>query len=184
VRPLQPIGMGLLLLFIHAGRFDFLPDPLGWLIILAGVSALPEAVERRSILLALAGLAGAVSVPLWWPDWGEAVRDGDPSLWWAVNLPQLGFVLVLALSLDRAARYAEDESAGRWWQLVATLSTLAALLPVLVFGGGVEALDVPTFVVSTVTLLTVIVLCFAHAGRPWAVTAESAESSGTGPDAQ
>src|SRR5690242_4549800 len=122
--------MGLLLILVHAGRFDFLPDPLGWLIILAGVSVLPASVERRSLLLGLAGLAGAVSVPLWWPDWAEALNDGDPSLWWAANLPQLVFVVVLALSLMGAANAAEDVSAARWWQLVATLSTLAAALPV------------------------------------------------------
>jgi hypothetical protein len=45
----------------------------------------------------------------------------------------------------------------------------------------VEALDVPTFVVSTVTLFTVIVLCFSHAGRPWAMTPEPTT---TDPDAQ
>jgi uncharacterized membrane protein YhaH (DUF805 family) len=174
VRPLQPIGMGLLLILVHAGRFDFLPDPLGWLIILAGVSVLPESVERRSLLLGAAGLAGAVSIPLWWPDWAEALNDGDPSLWWAVNLPQLAFVLLLGLSLMVAARRAGDQGAARWWQLVATLATLAALLPVLVFGGGVDALEVPTYALGAATLLTVIVLCFTHAARPWVVAPERA----------
>jgi hypothetical protein len=181
VRPLQPIGLGLLLIFVHAGRFDFLPDPIGWLIILAGVSTLPDTVERRTILLGLAGVAGAISVPLWWPDWAETLNNGDPSLWWAVNLPQVLFVLVLALSLDRAARDAEDPSAGRWWQLVATLATLSAVLPVLVFGGGVEALEVPTFVLAAATLLTVIVLCFTYAGRAWVVPDEATT---VGPDAR
>ena len=172
MRPLQPIGLGLLLILVHAGRFDFLPDPLGWLIILAGVSVLPESVQRRSLLLGLAGLAGAISVPLWWPAWAEALNQGDPSLWWAVNLPQLVFVLLLGLSLMLAARHADDQSAARWWQLVATLATLAALLPVLVFGGGVDALEVPTYVLGAATLLTVIVLCFTHAARPWAIPTE------------
>ena len=179
MRPLQPIGMGLVLILVHAGRFDFLPDPLGWLIILAGVSVLP--VERRSLLLGLAGLAGAVSIPLWWPDWAEALNDGDPSLWWAANLPQLVFVLVLGLSLMSAAKNADDQSAARWWQLIATLATLAALLPVLVFGGGVDSLEVPTYVLGAVTLLTVIVLCFTHAGRAWAVPDEPATAD---PDAR
>ena len=181
MRPLQPIGMGLLLILIHAGRFDFLPDPLGWLIILAGVSVLPDSVERRSLLLGVAGLAGAASIPLWWPDWAEALNDGDPSLWWAANLPQLVFVLLLALSLMSAARRADDQSAARWWQLVATLATLAALLPVVVFGGGVAALEVPTYVVGAAMLLTVIVLCFTHAARPWAMASEPAAAD---PDAR
>ena len=168
MRPLQPIAMGLLLILVRAGRFDFLPDPLGWLIVLAGVSVLPATIERRSLLLGLAGLAGAISVPLWWPDWSEALSDGDPSLWWAVNLPQVLFVLLLGLSLMAAAKEAGDTAAARWWQLVATLATLAALLPVVVFGGGVDALEVPTYAVATATLLAVVVLCFTHAARAWA----------------
>ena len=168
MRPLQPIAMGLLLILVRAGRFDFLPDQIGWLMVLAGVSVLPATVARRSLLLGLAGLAGAISVPLWWPDWSEALSDGDPSLWWAVNLPQVLFVLALGLSLMGAAKDADDTGAARWWQLVATLATLAAVLPVVVFGGGVDGLEVPTYVIATAALLTVIVLCFAHSGRTWA----------------
>lgn len=170
MRPLQPIGLGLVLVLIHAGPYDLLPDPIGWLMILAGVSTLPPAVERRSLLLGMAGLAGAISVPLWWPAWAESLNNGDPSLWWAINLPQLGFVLLLGLALMQAARQDGDDGGGRWWQLVATLATLTALLPVVVFGGGVEALRVPTYVLAGGTLVTVIALCFAHSGRPWIVT--------------
>ena len=77
-------------------------------------------------------------------------------------------VLAFGLSLMGAAKDADDTGAARWWQLVATLATLAAVLPVVVFGGGVDGLEVPTYVIATAALLTVIVLCFAHSGRTWA----------------
>ena len=97
------------------------------------------------------------------PAVADRVLDADPSLQWAVNLPQLLFVIVLATALGLRAAEHHDPAARGWWFLVATLTGFAAAAPVLVFGGGIAALETPALVISGAVLLTAIVLCFAHA---------------------
>ena len=81
------------------------------------------------------------------------------------------FVVTLATALGRQAG-AHGDSAGRgWWFLVATLTGFAAAAPVLVFGGGIAVLETPALVIAGAVLLTAIVLCFAHSGRPWVARA-------------
>ncbi len=46
----------------------------------------------------------------------------------------------------------------------------------LVFGGGLAALETPAVVVAGAVLLTAIVLCFVHASRPWAETPQGRPS--------
>ncbi len=46
-------------------------------------------------------------------------------------------------------------------------AVLTMLLPPVVYGAGVVALALPAVAVATGTLLAAVVLCFAHATRPW-----------------
>ncbi len=91
--------------------------------------------------------------------------DADPSLPWAVNLPQLLFVVVLGTVLGERAGAAGDGAARGWWFLVVTLTALAGGAPVVVFGAGVGALEQPAILLAGTALLTTIVLCFVHAAR-------------------
>lgn len=167
MKPLQAVAMGLVVVGIHAGTWDLLPDPLGWLLVLHGVRRLPPVTPYRTSQVALGLLALLASVPLWVPAVAANLDDADPSLRWAVNLPQLGFVVVLCLGVADLARTGEDLGAFRTWRTVATFGIACAVLPVLVWGGGLGALEVPSYVLASLTLLAVIVLGFAHAGRPW-----------------
>lgn len=162
--------MGLLIVLVRAGTPDLLPDPLGWLLILHGVRRLPADLPQRSGVVVSGALAGAVSVPLWVPAVADRVLAAEPSLQWAVNLPQVVFVTLLATALGKRAGDRGDSSGRGWWFLVATFAALAGAAPVLVFGGGLAALETPAVVVAGAVLLTAIVLCFVHASRPWADT--------------
>ncbi|QZY29129.1 hypothetical protein [Nocardioides coralli] len=177
MRGLQAIGMGLVLVALRVGEPDLLPDPVGWLLVLVGVRRLPRDLPRRTGLLVLGSLALAVSVPLWVPSLADHVLTAHPSLQWALNLPQLGFVLVLAASLGRRAGEAGDRGARSWWLVVAAGTAAAAVLPVLVHGGGVDALGTPSIVLAGVVLLTTIALAFTHAGRPW-IRSETTDAAG------
>ena len=173
MKPLQAVAMGLVVVGIHAGTWDLLPDPLGWLLVLHGVRRLPPATPYRSSQVALGLLALLVSVPLWVPALAASLDDADPSLRWAVNLPQLGFVVALCLGVADLARTGDDLGAFRTWRTLATLGVACSVLPVLVWGGGLGTLEVPSYILASLTLLAVIVLGFAHAGRAWITTPDT-----------
>lgn len=182
MRPLQSIAMGLVVVGLSAplGGYDALPDPLGWALVLLGARGLPQDLERRGTLIGLAALALLISIPLWVPGVSEDLFDVHPSLGWAANLPQLGFLALLSLVLGRRAADAGDRGAAAWGSTAATCFLAAAVLPVLVFGGGVDGLETPSYAVATLALLLLVWLLFAWSSRPW-VTAASPESTGPGP---
>jgi hypothetical protein len=168
VKPLQAVGMGLVIVLLTAPvhGYDLLPDPLGWLLALTGLRALP--VPQRRTLLGLAWLAFAVSCVLWIPAVPHHLDDVDPSLTWSANLPQLVTTIALAHALAQQALLATDTSARRWLLTTRTLLILVTVLPVVVFGGGLDGLVGATYVAASLALLLLVWLLFAYAGRPWA----------------
>lgn len=170
MKPLQSIAMGMvvILLLVDAGGYDVLADPLGWLLVLHGIRLLPEDLELRTPLLGLAGLAAVVSVPLWVPAVVEALDDADESLAWVANLPQFGCYLLLAHVLSLAATAAGDKAAATWWRSVVLGLAAVVVLPVLIFGGGLTGLETAAGVLVGLVPTVMIVLLFAHSGRPWA----------------
>ena len=107
--PLQKIAMGLVVVLVPANfprdphpewRFyDALPDPLGWLLVLAGVWALTRASDLDLDMVRWLGVvAFVVSVPLWFPQVSHLlVPEHNPditvSFQWFVALPQTLFLL-------------------------------------------------------------------------------------------
>ena len=163
--------MGLLLVVLNASvgspGVDVFPNPVGWLLVVVGVRGLPDRIGHRSLLPGLAVRAGLVSVLLWVPGIVSELQGLDASLRWALDLPPPAFVLVLALALGAAAGGADDASARTWWRVVLVGTVLTMLLPPVVYGAGVDQLALVTVGVAIGTLVTCLVLCFAHAARPW-----------------
>ncbi|MDO9455401.1 hypothetical protein [Nocardioides sp.] len=170
MKPLQSIAMGmvLILLLVLAGDYDLLANPLGWILVVAGVRGLPAGLELRSTLLGVAVLAGLVSVPLWIPAVLDAIEDADESIAWAVNLPQFGCYLLLSLVLSRAAKAAGERAADAWWSTMVLGCAAVIALPVLIFGGGLEDLEGLAGVLVGLVPTAMIVLLFVHANREWA----------------
>ena len=169
MRPLQSIAMGLLVVALTASfhGYDALPDPVGWVLVLLGLRGL--GLPQRGALLTLTAIALAVSCVLWVPHVADRIDAVDPSLTWAANLPQLGTTAYLAHSLAGSAWLSGDRSARRWLLTDRTLLVLAVLAPVVVFGGGVEALAGPAYALAALALLLLVWLLFAYSGRPWAL---------------
>lgn len=170
MKPLQSIAMGLVIIVIipRIGGHDALPDPVGWLLILFGIRALPQHLVRREALAALGGLAAAVSVALWFPTVTDALYAADASLGWVANLPQIGFTALLCHVLAHEASQAGDARAARWLLVTRTLVIVVGLLPVVVFGAGMLDLEVTSYVAATASLLLLTWLLFTYASRPWA----------------
>lgn len=168
--PLQSIAMGLLVVALSApvgGGYDVLADPLGWVLVLLGVRALPEG---RGLLAALGGIALVVATALWFPAVREPLVGGDPALTWGVNLPQAAFTAALLWTLRAGARAGGDVRARNWLTTALAAVVVTALAPAVVFGGGqgdTAALAGATYVAAGFAIVLVIVLLFAYAKRDW-----------------
>jgi hypothetical protein len=180
--PLQRIAMGLLIVFIPAmfeiggEPWDALPDPLGWLLVVSGVRALPRALDLE-LVRGLAGVALVVSVPLWFPQFIDVLphtTDGgdevvEPSVQWALFVPQALFSLLLARAVSRtAAQQAPRDvyAAGRFGVLTWAFTACIALPPIA-YGAQVEALEDPTlYLIALVNLVFVYYLFRLHR-REW-----------------
>ena len=170
MRPLQSIAMGLVIVALNATfqGYDALPDPLGWVLVLHGTTRLPPDLVRRGVVRALAVLALLVSVPLWFPAVADGLTDLDPAIGWALTLPQVGFLVVLADSLGRAAEEAGDLRARAWCRTLSVVFLVVGVLPVLIFGGGLDDLVVPAGTIAVLSLVALVWLLFSWSARPWA----------------
>jgi hypothetical protein len=177
MKPLQSVAMGLVIVVLVARfhGYDALPDPVGWLLVLVGVRALPRTVPHRDALLGLGALAGVVSAVVWFPSVTDALYDADASLAWAANLPEVLFGALLCHALATTAEEAGDGRAARRLRLARTALLVVALLPVLVFGAGLSSFEVTSYVAAGLVMVLLICLLFAYAGRPW--TAPGADAA-------
>lgn len=160
------MGYVIIALFARQGGYDLLADPLGWVLVLLGVRRLPDPVARGTLLYA-AALALVVSVPLWVPAVRDAVAAEDSSLAWAADLPALASAALLFHQLAGAARAADDPTPATVLQGLLVLTAVVAVLPVLVFGGGLDGLgDLAGGSGQLLNLASVVVL-FTFSGRGW-----------------
>jgi hypothetical protein len=179
VKPLQAVAMGLVivLLTVPVAGYDVLADPLGWLLVLAGLSTLP--VAERPTLRWLGVISLLVSVVVWVPAARDALNVTDLALAWAAGLPELATVIVLAHVLARTAWAAGDLTARRWLLTARTLLVVTAVLPAVVLGGGFDSWDGALGVVGSLSLLLLVVLLFRYAARPWALPVPAPETAPT-----
>ncbi len=147
--------MGLVIVLVDAffGGYDAVPDPVGWAMVIAGLIPLRPRIESGSGLIMLAGLCLVVSVATYPPAVSGLL---DESGGWALSLPQIGFSFMLCTGLAPLA----ERLAGRLLTLRWAFVALAAG-PVLVFGGGVEALRSPIALLIVGANVYLVYLLFA-----------------------
>jgi len=189
VSPLQKIAMGLVIVFVPANFeiadhvYDALPDPLGWLLVLSGMSALRNHLDVDAAYW-LTWIALAVSIPLWFPQLTEQLPDipehlrtaaqldqatKAASIAWALALPQSVMALILVRAIGRAAIDQQPRDtfvAGRFgvllWGVAATI-----VLPPVAYGGDVENLITPTLISVGLVNLVLIYYLFRVHRRTW-----------------
>jgi hypothetical protein len=170
MKPLQSAAMGFVFVALYARLhgYDAYADPFGWLLVLLGVRRLPRETPLRAAMLATGALALAVSVPLWFPEVRDRLADLDASLGWAADLPAFALVALLCHGLAEAAGMAGDDRAARWLRLLRTAVIVVALLPVVVFGGGVDSLASTAALAAQLLYVALVWLLFSCSGRVWA----------------
>jgi hypothetical protein len=184
VKPLQAVAMGYVFIALYArfDGYDAYADPVGWALVLYGVHRLPAELPSRGGVLYLGWIAGLVSVPLWFPAVIDRLEDADESLAWAIDLPQFGFGALLCISLARAATADGDARAARWLRMLATAIAVVAVLPVLVFGGGLDDLADPAGLAVQVVYVGLVWMMFQYSGRLWAGAPVVEEETASGTD--
>ena len=172
------MGYVFIALYARFDGYDAYADPVGWTLVLYGVHRLPADLSSRTAVVYLGWLSWLVSIPLWFPGVVERLEDADPSLAWAVDLPQFGFGALLCLALSRAAVADGDARAASWLRLLLTAIAVVAVLPVLIFGGGLEDLTDPAALAVQVVYVVLVWLMFQYSGRTWAGAPVEAEVAG------
>ena len=166
MKPLQSVAMGLVIVVLVAkfAGYDALADPLGWLLVLWGVRRMAD----HAALQTLAVGALLVACVVWFPATQDLLDDSDPSLRWAINLPQVLFCVLLCRQLSELAGAASDQRAQAWLRTTMVFNGVLAVAPVLVFAANADDLLASVYAAAGVVVLMLIVLLFAYASRPWA----------------
>lgn len=140
---LQTVAMGLVIVFldIQPSGWDWIADPLGWVLVLLGLPALKELVPNHRGLTVTAWLCLAVDVLIWPPG---SVAKIDESLGWLFSVPTIGFCFLIC---DALMDVTEDSVATRFqWLRYAYVAM--AVLPLLVYWVGLEWLTIPAAVLA------------------------------------
>jgi hypothetical protein len=174
--PLQKVAMGMVVVVLFAyfpahphptwEHYDALADPVGWLLVIAGMLTLTRQDDAFSTSRWLAVLAGAVSVPVWFPQLSHQL---DASGEWFTSLPQIAFCLLLSreIGLLGATQTPSDRRVAKRFGLLVWGFALVAVLPVLTLGGGLDQLASTTQLVSLLVSVWFIYSLFQVHRRTW-----------------
>ena len=173
---LQTVGMGLVIVFLDVGPsgYDWIADPLGWILVLVGLSPLKELVPGYRGLSLTSWVCLAVSILIWPP---TSVAHLDESLGWLFSLPTLAFCFLVC---DSVMEVAEESLAVRL-RWLRNAFALSGVLPLLIFLDGIEWLTIPTAVVVVLANITLVFTLWA-AGDEEEESPFVRERRRTGPD--
>jgi len=169
LRPLLPIGIGLIMVIIDPTltAWDPLPDWFGWLLILAGTWVLARKLPSGRLLLVTGFLALLAAAAIWPPELLDRMQDAEPSLLWAASLPSLAWLTLYCLALSGLSH--REPAVSFWWKYLAIAHAAAAVLPVFIFGAGIGGLTTLFVVLQALGLWGTTVFTLVYSGRAWAV---------------
>lgn len=152
MKALQTVAMGLVLVFLDvaAHGWDVVPDPLGWVLVLAGLTPVRELLPGYRGVLGTAWVCLVVAVLTWPPG---SVDTAAESLGWLFSLPTVAFAFLLSAGL----RQVLAGSLATRFRALRDLLVVVAVLPVLVYGAGFGWLAVPTAVLAVAVNIALVV---------------------------
>jgi hypothetical protein len=151
---LQKIAMGLVIVIVDAffAGYDAVPDVLGWVLVVMGLLELRDRISV-STLVPLAIVSGVVSLTGFWPD---LLEDLPESTGWLVSLPQIAVSFLLCGEVSRLV----GEHLAKRFGVLRWVFVVAALGPVLLYGGGLDVALVPLAVLSVAANVYLVYLLF------------------------
>ena len=171
--PLQKVAMGLVVVVVDAyfGDIDAVPDVLGWAMVLLGLVDLRGRLQSYGSLMLLATAATIVSVVLLWPD---LLASAPESAGWALSLPQIGFSILLCGAVAELCS-STDAGDARRFSWLRWVFVVVALAPAVLYGGGLDVLEVPVAVVTVAANVLLIYFLFRVSARPGVTAARDAD---------
>lgn len=157
--PLQKIAMGLVITLVDviAAGYDVIPDVLGWVLVVLGLRELRARISVAT-LIPMSVLAGLVSLVGFLPD---LLEDIPESTGWLISLPQI--VVSYLLCVEVAGLVSPPLSSRlrflRW------IFVIAAVGPVLLYGGGLDVLTVPLALLSVAANVYLVYALFRASGE-------------------
>lgn len=148
--------MGLVIVFVDAGSggWDWVPDPVGWILVLMGLPPLKERLPAYPGVLGSAWVCLAVSVLTIPPDSVDTIA---PTLGWLFSVPTLAFCFLLCDSLADVV----DRSLAIRLKVLQVVFVVVGVLPGLVYLAGFEWLTAPTAVVAVLANITLVLSVWA-----------------------
>lgn len=174
--PLQKIAMGLVFVIGTAQfpgdphpswkHYDGLADPIGWLLVIAGIYALSRSRRSFENPWWAALVAGLISVPMWFPQLNHQLDDSGK---WALSLPQLAFCFLTCKTIaeDAAIEEPGDSYLPKRFGLLMWAFAVLAVLPPIAIGGDVQALDDTTVALSLIVNVAFVYYLFRVHRREW-----------------
>lgn len=145
--------------------YDGLADPLGWLLVLAGLVPLARTGLALDGARWAAYVATAVSIPMFLPQVRHELNDSGE---WALSLPQIIFCLLLAKEVaEQAATNHPDAYIARRFGLLLWAYALVAVLPAIVIGAELHDFDTAALGFAVLTNVAFIFYLFRVHRRTW-----------------
>jgi hypothetical protein len=145
VKDLQTAAFGLVLVFVDlgSGGWDWVPDPIGWILVLLALAQLKEVLPSYRGLSTVAWVCLAVSVITYPPTSVATIDDGFQ---WLFTLPTLAFCFLLCDALEELTA----EGLAFRLRLVRDAFVVVALLPLLQLWWGWDWMLWPARVITWV----------------------------------
>jgi hypothetical protein len=153
---LQTVAMGLVIVFLDVGPsgYDWVADPLGWVLVLMGLSPLRDLVPNHRGLRVTAWVCLAVSALTWPP---SSVAHLDEGLGWLFSLPTLAFCFLVC---DAVMEVSPESPAARF-RWLRNAFALSVVLPLLLFVAELGWLTVPTAVLVVLANVVLVLSLWA-----------------------
>jgi hypothetical protein len=172
VASLQTLAMGLVIVFLDVGPsgWDWVADPVGWVVVLIGLAGVREVLVSYRALSVTAWICLGISLLTYSP---TSVRTLDPMLGWLFSLPTVAFCF---LCCDALMDVTTDPMRNRFdvlrWSFV-----VVGALPLLLYGAGMDWLTIPTAVVAVVVNVALLFALWAAGEQDPPVVEEPAREN-------